>query len=148
MPYVSAKRCITPRIRRCSKLVTDLPNRSQNPRLSAAKAWYVPNETPSHDRPKPIRNITNVRFSIFLSVGTENSKLNFRNEIKVEIPIMNMKNGKIRSVGVNPFHSACLNGAYICPHDPGLFTSIIPAMVIPLKTSRDKRRLLAFASII
>ena len=51
---------------------------------------------------------------------------------------MNMKNGNTRSVGVNPFHSAWRKGAYIEPHEPGLLTRIIPAMVIPRNMSSDK----------
>ena len=30
---------------------------------------------------------------------------------EIETPTINKKNGKTRSVGVAPFHSACLNGA-------------------------------------
>lgn len=55
-------------------------------------------------------------------------------------PMMNMKNGNTKSVGVKPSHSAWRNGAYIAPHDPGLFTIIIPAIVMPLSTSNDNSR--------
>src|SRR3954469_548788 len=48
---------------------------------------------------------------------------------------MNMKNGKIRSVCVQPFHSAWSSGPYIGP--PALFTKIMAAIVIPRKTSSD-----------
>ena len=47
----------------------------------------------------------------------------------------NIKNGKTRSVGVIPFHSACSNGANMRPQLPGLFTKIIPAIVIPRRIS-------------
>ena len=33
----------------------------------------------------------------------------FRDSV-IETPTMKRKNGKIRSVGVQPFHSACSNG--------------------------------------
>ena len=59
----------------------------------------------------------------------------------MDIPIINMKNGNTRSVGVNPFHSAWRNGAYIPVHEPGLFTNIIPAMVMPRKISSDNNLL-------
>ncbi len=49
--------------------------------------------------------------------------------------MMNIKNGNTRSVGVSPFHVACRRGAYTLPHEPGLFTSIMPAIVMPLRMS-------------
>ena len=64
--------------------------------------------------------------------------------------MMNMKNGKIRSVGVRPNHSACCRGAYVASSGPpGLFTKIMPAMVIPRRMSIDVIRcFLGFASIV
>ena len=53
---------------------------------------------------------------------------------------MNIKKGKTRSVGVNPLKAACSSGAYTYPHEPGLFTRIMPAMVMPLKMSRASNR--------
>ena len=50
-------------------------------------------------------------------------------------PTMNRKNGNTRSVGVHPLQAACFKGGKIFPQEPGLFTSIIPAIVIPLSTS-------------
>ena len=47
-----------------------------------------------------------VRFRIFMPAARLNSKLYFFREMYVEIPMMNMKNGNTRSVGVRPFHSA------------------------------------------
>lgn len=55
------------------------------------------------------------------------------------------KKGKTRSVGVNPLKAACSNGVYTCPHEPGLFTRIMPAIVMPLKMSRASNRLGVFA---
>jgi hypothetical protein len=72
---------------------------------------------------------------IFTNNGNDNLNSNFLNEINVEIPIINIKNGKIKSVGVKPCHGACASGAYMLLHDPGLFTKIIPAIVIPRKIS-------------
>ena len=61
--------------------------------------------------------------------------------------MMNMKKGNTKSVGVSPFHSAWLKGAYILPQLPGLLTRIIPAMVIPLSTSSANRRCDALVSL-
>jgi hypothetical protein len=55
----------------------------------------------------------------------------------MDTPTMKRKNGKTRSVGVRPFHSACRKGGKIYAQDPGVFTRIMPAMVKPLKASRD-----------
>src|SRR5687768_17518556 len=55
-------------------------------------------------------------------------------------PTMNRKNGKIRSVGVQPCQSACLSGPYMWCHEPGLFTMSIAAMVMPRKMSSDASR--------
>jgi len=59
----------------------------------------------------PTRMIPNVRVIIFFStvaVGLKSYRCSERN---VVIPIMNMKNGNTRSVGVRPHHEACLSGA-------------------------------------
>lgn len=55
------------------------------------------------------------------------------------------KKGKTRSVGVNPLKAACSNGVYTYPHEPGLFTRIMPAIVMPLNMSRASNRLGVFA---
>ena len=67
----------------------------------------------------------------------KNAVLRFggRNEKAIAAPTTNRKNGNTRSVGVHPAHLACANGGKMCPHEPGLFTRIIPATVIPLSTS-------------
>ncbi|MDZ7796198.1 MAG: hypothetical protein U5N56_03745 [Candidatus Marinimicrobia bacterium] len=58
---------------------------------------------------------------------------------------MKRKKGKTKSVGVQPCHAACFNGGYMAPQVPGLFTSIISAIVAPLKTSSAISR---FVSVI
>ena len=58
----------------------------------------------------PIAKISTVRFRIFHASGALSRKSNLRSEINVEIPMMNMKKGKTRSVGVRPFHDECSSG--------------------------------------
>src|SRR5215831_7197798 len=73
----------------------------------------------------------------------------------METPTINKKKGKIRSVGVHPFastqafpgyqpegfslisSSAWARGQYMALHVPGSFTTIMPATVMPRKTSSD-----------
>ena len=57
-----------------------------------------------------------------------------------DTPTIKRKNGKIRSVGVQPFHAACSSGQYVCFPSPELLTRIMAAIVIPRNTSRDVRR--------
>ena len=59
----------------------------------------------------PIAKITIVRRMIFHATAPDSRKSNFLNDIYVDIPMMNMKNGKTRSVGVRPIHSAWPSGA-------------------------------------
>ena len=92
--------------------------------------------------PMPIKKMMIVRLSIFKPAGILKVKSYFRKEMYVEIPMINMKKGNTRSVGVKPIHSACLRGAYVCCQEPGVFTKIIPAMVMPRITSSANRRLL------
>ena len=56
-------------------------------------------------------------------------------------PMANKKEGNTKSVGVKPCQLACIKGAKVCAPSPGVFTMIIKQMVIPLKTSKDKKRL-------
>src|SRR3569833_2850750 len=58
----------------------------------------------------------------------------------VVTPTMKRKNGKIRSVGVQPNHGACSSGSEIDVQLPGLFTRSMPATVIPRNTSSDRSR--------
>lgn len=55
-----------------------------------------------------------------------------------------MKNGYTRSVGVHPLHGACLSGANILPHEPGLFTTHIKATVMPLRMSSERYRFISY----
>jgi hypothetical protein len=53
---------------------------------------------------------------------------------------MKRKKGKMVSVYVQPFQSACSSGGYTADHVPGLFTRIIPAIVPPRRTSSESSR--------
>ena len=61
--------------------------------------------------------------------------LYFANAKDRAAPTIYKKKGNTRSVGVQPLHAACFKGGKIDPHEPGLFTKIIPATVMPLSTS-------------
>ena len=50
-------------------------------------------------------------------------------------PTANRKEGKTKSVGVNPCQLACSNGPKVKLQSPEVFTIIIKQMVIPRKTS-------------
>ena len=96
----------------------------------------------------PIRKISTVRFTIFPISGHDGLNSNLRREMYVDIPMMNMKKGNTRSVGVRPFHWACWSGAYV-PGPPELFTMIMPAMVMPRMMSRARiLELFFFAGVI
>jgi hypothetical protein len=82
-----------------------------------------------------------VRFVIF---NKKTGLLNLSHLGKTKLmafPMANKKEGNTKSVGVKPCHSACINGAKVCAPSPGVLTMIIKQMVIPLKTSKDKKRL-------
>ena len=64
-----------------------------------------------------------------------------------ELPTANKKEGKTKSVGVNPCQLACLKGAKVCNASPGVLTMIIKQIVIPLKTSKDKNLSLFITAI-
>src|SRR5574344_810553 len=80
-----------------------------------------------------------VRLMIFRKVCPSGEKLYLRREMNVEIPMMNMKKGKTRSVGVRPLHFACSKGAKTYS-EPGLLTRIMPQIVMPLRISRARMR--------
>jgi hypothetical protein len=63
--------------------------------------------------------------------------LTFESESTIEIPTINKKKGKTKSVGVTPCQSACLRGGKTYDQLPGSFTTIIAAIVTPLKKSRE-----------
>ena len=89
--------------------------------------------------PMLIKKIIIARFSIFPADSFEKVKSYFRKEKNMETPIINIKKGNTRSVGVSPFQAACRKGANTF-HEPGLFTRIIPATVSPRNTSRASKR--------
>src|SRR5262249_11776975 len=62
-------------------------------------------------------------------------------ENAIATPTMKRKNGKTRSVGVQPFHCACCSGQYALGSSPALLTRIIAAIVAPRNTSRETKRL-------
>ena len=66
----------------------------------------------------------------------------FLNEKNIAEPIIKRKKGKTKSVGVAPCHSACNKGAYTCDHVPGVLTKIIKAIVMPLKASSARYRVM------
>jgi hypothetical protein len=57
----------------------------------------------------------------------------------IAFPTAKRKDGKTKSVGVKPCHLACCKGAKVMSF-PGVLTTIIRQMVIPLKTSRARNR--------
>ncbi len=58
----------------------------------------------------------------------------------IDTPTITRKNGNTRSVGVQPFHSACSSGAYTWLQVPGLLTSSMAATVMPRSASTDAKR--------
>ena len=86
---------------------------------------------------KPTKKIKTARFFTFQKLVFVSLKSYLRNEKNIETPMINIKKGKTKSVGVNPFHSAWRNGAYTYFQEPGLFTMIMPAMVSPRITSSE-----------
>lgn len=64
----------------------------------------------------------------------------------IATPTINKKNGKTQSVGVQPCQGAWRKGGYTYSQVPGVFTKIIPAIVIPRKTSSATSRLLCSMS--
>src|SRR5271165_3031127 len=92
-------------------------------------------------RNKPIRKIIALRRKVrSTSVRFDSPRCRRdRNDKLSDTPTIKRKNGKIRSVGVQPFQSECFNGAK-GKSLPGLFTRIMAAMVPPRKTSSENRR--------
>ena len=91
------------------------------------------NGNPARKSPSPTS--TAARLAIFHhgadSVALDNAS---------DTPTMKRKKGKMRSVGVQPCHSACSSGQYIASQVPGLFTTTIAAMVNPRNASRESTR--------
>src|SRR5262245_16051451 len=93
-------------------------------------------------RSRPSAKITAARRSARAARTDRDSPASPRRPIAkaIDTPTMNRKNGKTRSVGVQPCHSACWSGGYTYRHDPGLFTSTMPATVAPRNTSSERSR--------
>src|SRR5829696_5203922 len=87
-------------------------------------------------RKKPMRKMSSDRVSTFLRKAVVPASSNRGITKAKAFPTANKKNGKTRSVGVQPCHGAWARGAYKFDQLPGLFTSIIKATVAPRKTSR------------
>jgi len=81
-----------------------------------------------------------VRRNILVSKCLSPISLYLSIEKLMAFPTANKKEGKTRSVGVNPCQRACSRGANASAPLPPVFTIIIKQMVIPLKTSSDKKR--------
>ena len=61
----------------------------------------------------------------------------------IALPTANKKEGKTRSVGVNPCHAACSKGLKGTAPLPGVLTIIIKQIVMPRNTSNERNRSLA-----
>ena len=96
----------------------------------------------------PVRKIKKALTTIFFNEATLSVSLYLAKANERAVPTMNRKKGKTRSVGVQPLHAACFKGEKTLPQDPGLLTKIIPAIVMPLSTSRAVYLLDAVVSIV
>ena len=88
----------------------------------------------------PMRKISNPRLRIFVSAADWLISCSLGITNAMALPTAKRKNGKTRSVGVQPSQGACFNGPYICPQSPGLFTRIMRQTVAPRKISRAWKR--------
>jgi hypothetical protein len=86
----------------------------------------------------PIRKMRKVRFRIFISTDEWPSPAHLGMVKAMALPTAKRKEGKTRSVGVNPSQAACRSGANAGP--AWLLTMIMKNTVIPLKTSRAVKR--------
>lgn len=111
-----AIRCNTPATRKFSK--------SNN----GNKAKKIPTAKIFRDR---------IRIFLYICVLSIPVFRRFEYAKTTDTPTINRKNGNTKSVGVMPFHLACNRGAYTSDQEPGLFTTIISAMVNPRKASNE-----------
>ena len=81
------------------------------------------------------------RDQIFTKASFESVWLKPLNENHEDTPVMNTNDGKTKSVGVKPCHLACSSGSKAMAQSPGVFTIIIKHIVMPLKISRDSKRI-------
>lgn len=119
MPYPSASLWGTPMIRQVSQ-------------FSQRKGKLL--------RINPMENNNVVRRKIFQPASADHLCSNFPKENHMETPIINIKEGKTRSVKVKPCQIACRRGAYTNSPVPGVFTIIIKAIVRPRKKSMERYR--------
>src|SRR5690554_7130502 len=101
-PYARANRCSTPANRKESKCVAAFRKLCPAPKCQL--------NCPNQFKINPMRKITNVRFTIFQTLTFDAWKLYLRSDKNVDIPMINIKKGNAKSVGVNPCQSACFNG--------------------------------------
>lgn len=88
----------------------------------------------------PNKKIRNVRLSTFPKNAPSSSWRYFSIEKLIAFPTANKKDGKTRSVGVNPCQLACRKGPNGVAPSPGVFTIIMKHTVSPRKTSRARKR--------
>src|SRR6187549_1076022 len=88
----------------------------------------------------PNRKMMKVLLNIFHNTSVSLSALHFFIVKLMALPTAKRKEGKTRSVGVNPFQFACNKGEKVVAELPGVFTMIIRQTVNPRKTSRARNR--------
>src|SRR5579862_4544477 len=83
-----------------------------------------------------------VRHRTWTSIRKNDWRLCWREEIENtnEIPARKRNEGKMKSVGVHPSHSACVMGQLALASLPGLSTTIMPTTQRPRKISRHIKR--------
>src|SRR6476620_8147931 len=77
---------------------------------------------------------------IFFKKAPEPSDRYLSREKLMALPTANKKEGKTRSVGVKPCQPACSSGAKGAAPLPGVFTMIMKQIVMPRKTSSERKR--------
>ena len=98
-------------MRTCPKSEMLCSSRSPQPTGSAASEFHVPSEVENQAMASPTRKRETVRRSILRQPSADHLPPYLRSEAHADTPMMNMKNGKTRSVGVSPVHSAWRSGA-------------------------------------
>ena len=79
-----------------------------------------------------------LRFSIFQITSEAGLFSHFNITKLMALPTAKRKEGKTRSVGVNPCQFACKSGEKVVAPFPGVFTMIMKQIVRPRKTSSAK----------
>ena len=96
-----------------------------------------PDNSPILIREKKASAIPNKKIRSVLVINFFQSNVRSGFDNTTEIPTINRKKGKTKSVGVQPCHAACSRGEKMCPQSPGLFTIVIIMMVNPRSTSTE-----------